>query len=134
MKKISIFNGIYLYKNPIKQLVGPDLYIASDMMDYRENAPNIKLSFHKRSYNKHIKKQRYDSILISIEDVFIERDKYDKNLFHVSDDTGRHEMIWKKESSKHTFEEAQRKQLLREKDNVDEIIFKYIQLIVIYNH
>ena len=104
----------------------PDIYLAENMGDYRENAPKIKIPFIQKIIS-------IPRIYISINNVCIERlkvkDYIVPNYFKVHDDTGEDIMIWDKGnplfSALHSFEEVQEKQFLKDKDWIQELFFRY---------
>ena len=104
----------------------PDIYFAENMADYLENASKVKVPLMQKFFP-------LKRIYVVINNVFIERVKKDNyyapSQFKVHDETGEDIMRWDPENplcyALHSFEEAQEKQFLKDKDLVEELFFRH---------
>ena len=116
----------------LRSLRDPDIYLAENIRDYRENAPNLEFPWYKRSVP--FVKDLDERVYISIMDVRLNKLKINNfeipNYFVIHDETYAEVVYWNINSNLiptlHSFEELQEKQGLKDGDYIYDILLRYL--------
>jgi len=115
----------------MRSLRRPDIYLAENIKDYRENAPNIDFPWYKKS-SPHLDfmEEAYISILnVGINKLLLEGLEI-PDWFVIHDESGSDVVYWNKKNyltpALLSFEDAQENQGLRDGDHVYDIFLRYM--------
>ena len=116
----------------LRSLRDPDIYLAENIRDYRENAPNLEFPWYKRGVP--FVKDSDERVYISIMDVGLSKLKINNikipDWFVIHDETYAEVVYWNINSNLiptlHSFEELQEKQGLKDGDYIYDILLRYL--------
>ena len=119
----------YPLLNKIQNIIDPDIYLAENIADYKENAPNFEFPWYKRF------PLTEDRVYIIFQNIGIKTLEDEEriiipNWFVLHDDSGQELVYWNSDSklfpARASFEEIQETQGLKEEDWVYDVFIRYL--------